>query len=361
MSSSWALPRALAIVTLSVMISLLATSSAARTWRVPSEVGMIYEAVDSASYGDTVLVAPGTYYREREKPIPVVGGSVWLWLKDVVTIISEGGPEVTVLLETSPSPVNYVVYGDTVVSAVFGGFTIEHGWPGVSSGCQGLDDAILVNFSDVLIENNVIVGFWAGIHVRDESPHDETPVVRNNDVRYCDYGIMVGDVLRWHTPLIEGNTVKNCDYGIYVWDSHPYILGNIVAGNYESGLRFAGWSQSLMHSNRIVGNGKYGVEDRTIYAYQSPCLNCTFTKETANDVYDNGLYDVYFVEETGLGRFEATYNYWGNLCPQPSQFYGRVGVEVWVDSTHTVVCLDCDNCHHSTESTTWGAIKALFE
>jgi parallel beta-helix repeat protein len=207
----------------------------------------------------------------------------------------------------------------------------------------------------------VIRGFFEfGIHVRGRPPHDGTPVIRNNDIRYCGCGIAVYYVERLDTPLIEGNTVKDCEYGMQIGDSDPYIVGNIVAGNTESGIYFEGWSQSLMHGNRIIGNGKYGVEDRTDYIYQSPCLNCTFTKETANDVYGNGLYDVYFVEETGLGLFEARYNYWGNLCPQASQFYGRMDVNVWVDSTHTVVCTNCEDCSHSTEATTWGAIKALF-
>lgn len=185
-------------------------------------------------------------------------------------------------------------------------------------------------------------------------------MIRGNDIRDCGYGIVAVDVERLDTPLIDGNTVKDCEYGMFVRDSDPYIIGNIVAGNSESGIRFEGWSQSLMHSNRIIGNGKYGVEDLTDYILDSPCLNCTWTKETANDVYGNGLYDVYFLDEAGLGRFEARYNYWGTLCPQESQFYGRVGVEVWVDSTHTVVCTDCDSCHHSTEPTTWSTIKALF-
>ena len=112
--------RRLAIISLLLLAPCLA---AARTWHVPSEVAMIYEAVDSASYGDTVLVAPGTYYRERVKPIPVIGGAVWIWLKDGVTITSEGGPEVTVLLETQPAPINYVVYGDTALDVEFSGFT----------------------------------------------------------------------------------------------------------------------------------------------------------------------------------------------------------------------------------------------
>jgi hypothetical protein len=224
MSFSWTRGSLLSLFLPLGLASSVATTSSAKTWHVPSEVEMIYEAVDSVACGDTVLVAPGTYYRERIK-YTETGLAVWLWLKDGVTIMSEGGPDVTMLLETSPSISNYVVYGDTVVDAMFGGFTIEHGWPGVLGTSQAWDNAILIEFADAVIENNVIRSFWIGIHVINGSPHDGTPIIRGNDVRYCDYGIMVGDVYRLDTPLIEANTLKYCDYGINAWNSHPYILG----------------------------------------------------------------------------------------------------------------------------------------
>jgi polygalacturonase len=94
--------RLVIIVVLSVLSLLVSRPTAARTWYVrPDSTGdapTIYAAIDSASYGDTVLVAPGTYYRERDKPTEM-GIQVWLWLKDGVTITSEEGPEATVLAD----------------------------------------------------------------------------------------------------------------------------------------------------------------------------------------------------------------------------------------------------------------------
>jgi hypothetical protein len=331
----------------------------ARTWRVPSESPTIYGAIDSAAYGDTVLVAPGTYCREREKAGPY-GMDVWIEMKDGIKLISEGGPEVTTLVETAPAIANLTILCDSILDAEVNGFTIT--W----SDCSPprllgyYNYAVIVVSSDMLVENNVILHFRTGIDIRNESPHDGTPVIRGNVVRFADWGISVSGVFRLDTPVIEGNTVRDCHYGIWNRDSNAYIVGNTIVGNTETGIHFEAYSQSLMHSNKIIGNGKYGVYDCTYYVYQSPCLNCTLTKETANDVYGNGLYDVYFVEETGLGLFGACYNYWGTLCPDSSRFYGRVDISVWVDSTHTVVCTDCDSCYHSTQPTTWGSIKGMF-
>ena len=152
----------------------------------------------------------------------------------------------------------------------------------------------------------------------------------------------------------EGNT------GIHVHYSDPYIRGNTISGFDEAGVYFVGWSKSIMESNRIVDNGNYGVYARMDDWLYSPCLNCMRGRETANDVYGNGLYDVYYVENTGFGLFEATLNYWGTPCPQPGRFHGRVRWTPWVDSTHTILCSDCDSCGDATEPTTWGSIKAMF-
>ena len=78
-----------------ICLGLLASSPAAsaRTWYVtPDSTGdapTITAGVDSASYGDTVLVAPGTYYSDS------TGTEDWTWIrmKDGVALISEEGAE----------------------------------------------------------------------------------------------------------------------------------------------------------------------------------------------------------------------------------------------------------------------------
>lgn len=149
MSFSCACERLLMGVVLCVFLGLFSEDLEARTWHVPSEVGMIYQAVDSASYGDTVLVAPGTYYRERDKPRET-GVYVWLWLKDGVTITSEEGPGTTVLGDLVTHIANNTVYGYEVTAATFSGFTIYTGF-GKSVLSSAHDKSILIERSDAII------------------------------------------------------------------------------------------------------------------------------------------------------------------------------------------------------------------
>jgi hypothetical protein len=66
--------------------------------RVPSEYPTINAGLDAAAFGDTVLVAPGTY-READTRGPTCLGTVTsvAFLKDGVVLLSEAGPEHTTL------------------------------------------------------------------------------------------------------------------------------------------------------------------------------------------------------------------------------------------------------------------------
>jgi len=74
----------------------------AATLHVPSEYGTINAALDASAYGDTVLVAPGTYTGYDIRTV-YVGGSApatvtsIAFLRDGVTLLGESGPESTVL------------------------------------------------------------------------------------------------------------------------------------------------------------------------------------------------------------------------------------------------------------------------
>ena len=90
---------------------LFASSGQARVLRVPSAIPTIPAAIDSAAAGDTILVAPGTYYVNLDT------GGKWL------VILSEAGKEGTILDGNRTGSV-VVLDGGGVLE----GFTIQNGW-----------------------------------------------------------------------------------------------------------------------------------------------------------------------------------------------------------------------------------------
>lgn len=78
-----------------LLLSILAPALAgAGTLHVPGDHDTIQEGIDAASYGDSVLVAPGVYREEcRETPY----GPSMLVMRSGVTLTSSDGPEVTIL------------------------------------------------------------------------------------------------------------------------------------------------------------------------------------------------------------------------------------------------------------------------
>ena len=84
---------------LALCLVLLAVSQvSAHTWYVSKngtgDATTIPQGIDMASYGDTVLVGPGTY---TESTTRYGGWTSLVFMKGGVTLMSESGPENTVL------------------------------------------------------------------------------------------------------------------------------------------------------------------------------------------------------------------------------------------------------------------------
>jgi len=99
-----------------VCLALLATPASSGVIHVDVAGGgdylTIFEGVDASSPGDTVLVAPGTYVGASNRGIHISG----------VTLMSEGGPEVTVV-DCENEDYAFSVRG----SGILDGFTIRRG------------------------------------------------------------------------------------------------------------------------------------------------------------------------------------------------------------------------------------------
>src|SRR5580704_17630160 len=190
-----------AVRLLSLVFLCLVLSARAATINVPSDQASIQAGILAANNGDTVLVAPGTYFENID------------FKGKAITVTSAGGPSVTII---DGGKVNQVVTLDSGEgsSSVLSGFTIQNG---VSSFVGG------------------------GIYINRTSPTIRHNVIQNNLASDGGGGIGV----YFASPLIEGNTIRNNSQvsnvegggggGIYltgvVGTAAARIIGNVIENN----------------------------------------------------------------------------------------------------------------------------------
>ena len=135
-------------------VLLLASRADATTRRVPSQFPTIQAGIDASAFGDTVLVAPGTYTGSGNRDIEFRG-------QDIV-LRSEAGAAATVLNAGGGNPpANYRVFwlhlGETSATRI-DGFTITGGRAYVDRFGGG----ILCDPASPTIANCIISQNWAG-------------------------------------------------------------------------------------------------------------------------------------------------------------------------------------------------------
>ncbi len=333
------------------LIGALPPAAFGRTWRVPSECLTIKAGLDSAAYGDTVLVAPGTYL-ETDDPETHVG------LSPGVALVGEGGAEATTIEFCNTS---LGIGLANCEGARVSGFTVRYaprpgcGFPGGS-----LTGIFCSHCTDVIVEGCIIENVHDGIEIYGESQQWWKPVFRDNIIRDCSFGISCWDVHEPGRPYFVGNSVTECNVGVEVVDSSPNFDSCEIMYSGYIGMGYIGHCGGGVWSSVIAHNAA-GIDIYSDPPLAAPSFNGSWLPEEANDIYDNGSYDIRYAPTTPDALVMAIYNHWGGGCPDfASRIHGRVIYSPWLNSTHTVI-LNEEHCPGAVEASTWGKIKAMFK
>ena len=235
----------------------LATGSAAEaaTIHVPADAATIQQAIDAAAPGDTVLVAPGTYVENLT------------FLGKAITVVSEGGPSVTVIDGNWAGPVVAFTSGEPR-GAVLRGFTIQRGASSFSGG------GVLVQNSSPTIADNWIIGngacSGAGVYSSFGSPLIQGNRIARNFLYGCTGGFGIGVYIGGDSAAeLIGNSITDNNGpahggGVTLFAAGRAVLRwNMIARNVTSGFSpctqgggiwMVNFSQSTIVNNLVVGN-----------------------------------------------------------------------------------------------------------
>ena len=204
-------------------------ASAANVLNVPGTYATIQAAIAASSNGDTVMVAPGTYFENID------------FKGKLITVQSAQGPSVTTIDGGNLAPVVNFSTAETA-AATIQGFTLQHG---NATGAFGYEGAgIHINGASPTVEGNVIIANTSCANGVGISVAFASPVIRDNN--------------------ISGNTKQaGCSGqnggGIYIRGAaSAQIIHNSITNNttdYGGGISlFAAGTPTLL-DNTISGNG----------------------------------------------------------------------------------------------------------
>ena len=299
------LPRLVCL--LAFALSVLA--SAQTTIHVPADQLTIQAGINAANNGDTVLVAPGTYYENID------------FKGKAITVISSGGAAATILDGSKGNkPAVFFISGEPRQS-VLSGFTIQGG--GVENGTGAMGGILYQNSAQASLVNDIIThnhcyGVWA---------ESGSPLIQNSDINNtldangdCEFfaggaaiwldepaldgssnivpAVIIGNTIEDNTQSGQEDAAGNGGAGIAVWGGDPVIENNIIRNNHtyggnggailvQSGIYSPNPAlmivQNLIYGNQAGGGGGALAFDGFLTGVQIYVANNTIVDNTYAD------------------------------------------------------------------------------
>jgi len=197
---------------------------------VPKDYPTIQQALDVASYGDIIIVAPGTYIEN----ITFKGKAI--------TVKSSGGNGVTTI-DGNQAGCVVMFGGNECMDSILDGFTLTNGTGTNWSSYYG--GGIYCGASSLTIRNNIISGntanYGGGIYISGVSP-----TITNNDISHNSANEGGGIYAIGATPYITNNNISDnsADYG-----------GGIVSDSYSSQFSLGVTNNSILRNSAVHWGG----------------------------------------------------------------------------------------------------------
>lgn len=303
-----------------ILAGLFCFNAEARIRHVPGEYPTIQDGINDCSGGDTLLVAPGTYYENLNfNGQYLVLASMYLTTGDqdyiASTVIDGGASGHVVIFHTGEDS-----------RAVITGFTITNGHSDNGGGIF-CGDASPVISHNIIINNTTYTGFWpygqgAGIYCENSEAKILNNLILYNNASGTDGGRGGGICCDYSSPdLIDntlyGNQAVSSGGAVFTNSSDPNIINCILWGNnapqgseiYHEGAPipqvtysdiYAGWQgQGNINANpefRDRNQGDFHLMSTEYgYPYDSPCI----------DVGAPYILDIVLDSLSGLGTFSS--------------------------------------------------------
>jgi hypothetical protein len=232
----------------------------------------IQSAIDASTNGDTIVVAPGTYYENidfKGKAITVTSGAT-SYLGSSGTII-DGGKGIGFAV---------TFQGNETAASVINGFTIQNATGGKSSNVFLSSGGVGVINGTPTISNNTFTHNLCNAIYSEGSPLIVGNEIDNTlDIQgHCTFGAgsaiwlegslvspnarVVGNLIQNNTQSSHEDAGGNGGSGVAVWGAYAYIAGNTIRNNITTGD--GGAILAFNTDNVIViGNLIYGNQAQT--------------------------------------------------------------------------------------------------
>ncbi len=296
-------------------------------------------AIDAASPGDTLLVAPGAYEKIAiQKSLNLVGDRAQ---------ISAGSRDACVSIEADGVAISGFVirdgfYGIKLNNAkgcsIFNNTVIRCAQPGI---------ALLYSDGNTITGNNASFNGlggegWYGIYLSNSNNNLIVNNEASNNGAYginlfpsCNNNTIQGNVMEGNMNglymytdcadnCIEGNRMsRNTNFGLFMLLNchHNLVLNNTLEDNLVAGITLKDSGHNDLSGNVIHGNGRYGLqilgssdENRIIDNTVAESRTGIFVESKENQIYSNSISDnAVSADDRSTNSWNAPYPTGGNL------------------------------------------------